>query len=125
MASYTAYVKLRRGGYQEVTGYDSFTYADQDVYSGWYRDTGWVPLQLPEYAWVPYPDPPTTSYLNRPIMAPATGTSATPDEQAGVDPRLLTWKETRLSFLDASANVIAQFWVSQIIGWSDTAPNTE
>lgn len=128
MALRNAYVKLRRGGYQEVVGYDNVLYEDQEVDSGWYRDLGWVPVQVPVYEVV------TTDGIdayNVSRLTPATGSDSIPDNmaEAGGDataaPRQLTWQETRLSFRTAANVVIAQFWVINIMGYSDTAPNIE
>lgn len=121
MASRTSYVKFLRGGYQAVVGWDNTLYENQDVYSGFYRDTGFITQQLPEYEVVTTDSVDTLNYA---ILTPATGSTAVPDEQSFTAPRALTWKETRLSFRSATNVVIAQFWVSQIMGWSDTAPNT-
>jgi hypothetical protein len=118
----TIYVKLRRGGYQQVDNFNNLLYDEQDVYSGWYRDTGWIPQQLSVYT---YSATPTDDVLNNSRITPATGNNATPDEQAGQAPRELTWKETRMNFRDSSNNILAQFLARDVVGWSDTAPNTD
>lgn len=122
---YNAYVRFKTGGYEPVLGYETFEYADQDVYSGYYRDTGWILKQVPEYTVLEFPPGGGDEVALMATVTPATGTTAIPDEQADVDPRKLTWKETALIFKLASTAEIARFWVRDIIGFSDSPPNTE
>jgi hypothetical protein len=120
---YNSYVRFKTGGYQLVEGYETFEYVDQDVYSGYFRDDGWILLQLPEYTVIEYPPSSGTDVALIATVTPATGTAAIPDPQADVDPRKLTWKETALIFKLASTAEIARFWVRDIIGFSDSPPN--
>lgn len=120
--AYNAYVLLRRGGYQPVLNYVTFAWDQHTFQSGFYRDTGWSPMQLPLHA---NETVGAATVLNQSLVVPATGTAAIPDEMADVDPRQMSYTETRLSFYDIDGQIIAQFWFSQFIGWSESPPNTE
>jgi hypothetical protein len=106
----------------KVSSYDAHSYEDQSIYSGYYRNTGWMPnqLNLTELTTSP-PVGIGTEVLTVTNQVPATGTTAVPDEQAHTPPRSLTWDETKLKFTLAG-RVVAEFWWKDIKSWSTKAP---
>lgn len=118
-----AYVTFRGGkGYQKVASYDTYTFVNQGVYSGFFRNTGWVPNDPPIYEEI------TLAGALQPTLSvspqvPATGNDATPDEQAHVAPHPLTWDETKIRFTLAGRTV-AEFYWKYLKGVSNSPPQS-
>ena len=105
----------------KIASFDAFSFSDQTIYIGYYRDTGWtmnhVPLKTPEITVG------LTTVRLYSQDAPATGTTAVPDEQTHTPPRALNWKETKLSFTSGGVTIAEFFW-KHIASWSTTAPQS-
>lgn len=117
-----AYILYRRGSFQKVPEYDSFSYTDQTIRISYYRDSGWQPNLAPLI------DDTTASPTSGTISVilgsqmPSTGNATIPDEQTHTPPRSLSWKETKLQFFNGSAQPVAEFYWKDLRSWSNTPP---
>lgn len=107
-----------------MADYDTFDYVHPAIYSGYYRDQGWM---LNSYA-IYTPEIPNLNGLPGfqrlySIQNAATGTTAEPDEQSHTPPRFLNWEETKIRFFKG-ADIVAEFYWKNIKSWSNAAPQT-
>jgi hypothetical protein len=104
-----------------VSSYTTFEWDEQTVYSGYYRNTGWMPniYSLTDIT-TANPDTGNTTLIQS-LQMPATGTTTIPDEQQHIAPRALSWDETKIKFLNG-ADLVAEFFWKDIISWSNKAP---
>lgn len=116
-----AYITYKRGGFQAVSNYDAFSYSDQTLYAGYYRNTGWVANILNISAQTTVGPNTGAESILLSTQVPITGTPTVPDEQAHTPPRALSWPETKLAFTLAGRTV-AEFYWKDIRSWSTSAP---
>jgi hypothetical protein len=119
----TAYITLKGGkGFMRVLSYDAYTFVNQGIYSGYFRNTGWKSNQAPLYEEITLAGAVAPTLSISP-QVPATGNDAVPDEQAHIPPRALTWDETKIRFTLAGRTVAEVYW-KYIKGVSNNPPES-